>query len=585
MARRFKNNARSFLAADVTSTQLDFLLVLSGGVKFGTLFVGQNFEATLVGFSNNAEVTWENILFSAVNGDTLTAVSRDPATAQAWPAGTLIEMRISAEFLHSVAIAADVNAAVAPLIAAFPTLAVAATVDDQLADKASNAGLAAAIAPLAIAANVDQRFRYRLRRECGNIMHQRRLAVNTNPQTAGNVSWRMLKTLNGHFDRIQIIMENSEILPVTIGPFIVAVTSAVGDSVTPSGGNTWINITFNGSNTVTLPPALVALSQTDPINTINYEMPSATASDIIDISSLARTDVIGGKPLLMIGMYVQSGTNPYSLYATGNSNFNLWALGLADGSIDYNTNRGSDTVTTPANRLLFPTTGNVAISASPIRSIRAWARNRVINIEVFGDSIPAGVGGIPSANGWAQKAVGTASALFRPISLYNSGVNGQTPGVWRSRLGFEESQFVPGELPDIFVYCPYSPNGAVPYTQALVDRDMAVLSQVVSFCRRHNIYLILSTPCPESSTSFIAGLRNATEQGFVAQLTTNIRNIGTTNLIPVLDFQVALSEPIGDGRIRYINSKTDDGIHPNEVGHTDMADIFLGELALIVNNL
>lgn len=104
MTQLFANNASSALAGAITSAALSIPLTPGTGVRFPSPTAGQFFLATLIGTdANGNENAWEIVYVTANASDMLTVQRQwENTTAEAWPAGTRIELRDTAGTLAQI---------------------------------------------------------------------------------------------------------------------------------------------------------------------------------------------------------------------------------------------------------------------------------------------------------------------------------------------------------------------------------------------------------------------------------------------------------------------------------------------------
>lgn len=105
----FTNNAASVLSTAVNTSVTS--LVLSNAAKFPSPTGGDWFYAALVGLDGNGtEISWEIVKCTARATNTLTVIRAQEGTvAAAWPGGTRVELRITAEFVNTVALAGPLS--------------------------------------------------------------------------------------------------------------------------------------------------------------------------------------------------------------------------------------------------------------------------------------------------------------------------------------------------------------------------------------------------------------------------------------------------------------------------------------------
>ncbi|PUE08989.1 hypothetical protein B9Z51_08630 [Limnohabitans sp. T6-5] len=100
MPRIFSNNAVATTSSAITSASTTIALATGQGAKFPTPSGSDYFIATLATVSGVTETSWEIVKVTARSGDSLTVVrAQEGTTAAAWPAGSTLEHRLTAETL------------------------------------------------------------------------------------------------------------------------------------------------------------------------------------------------------------------------------------------------------------------------------------------------------------------------------------------------------------------------------------------------------------------------------------------------------------------------------------------------------
>lgn len=129
MPVRFSNNASATLASAITSSGTAITVTSGQGAKFPSVNGSNYFFATLVDASNNVEIVK---CTSRVN-DLLTVLrAQDGTSARAFPAGSIIELRLNAAALNALV---EEQIGEASGVALVPTGAIAATnVQDAIAE-------------------------------------------------------------------------------------------------------------------------------------------------------------------------------------------------------------------------------------------------------------------------------------------------------------------------------------------------------------------------------------------------------------------------------------------------------------------
>lgn len=108
MAQLFKNNVSGVLSAPISDSSTVLSLVAGQGARFPLPTGGDYFLATLIGLdSNGAENAWEIVKVTTRATDGLTiARAQEGTAAQAWNAGSRLEMRITSGTLSAIAASA-----------------------------------------------------------------------------------------------------------------------------------------------------------------------------------------------------------------------------------------------------------------------------------------------------------------------------------------------------------------------------------------------------------------------------------------------------------------------------------------------
>lgn len=93
---KFKNFAAGLLASSITASSTSIVLGSGDGAKFPAISGGDTFSCVLTDGTN-----WEEVLVTAVSGDTLTVTRAIDGVAQSWNAGTVVELRVTKFVLQS----------------------------------------------------------------------------------------------------------------------------------------------------------------------------------------------------------------------------------------------------------------------------------------------------------------------------------------------------------------------------------------------------------------------------------------------------------------------------------------------------
>lgn len=113
MTQVFKNNSSGTLSSAITDLATNIVLTPNQGNLFPTITEDDFFLVTLIGMnSQGAESIWEIMKCTAKAADTLTVIrGQEGTTAVAWPAGTKVELRLTAGTLDSFTDTAAATAA------------------------------------------------------------------------------------------------------------------------------------------------------------------------------------------------------------------------------------------------------------------------------------------------------------------------------------------------------------------------------------------------------------------------------------------------------------------------------------------
>ncbi len=114
MVQVFKNNSAGTLSSALTDLATNIVLTSNQGNLFPAISGDDFFLVTLIGMNaQGAESIWEIVKCTAKAADTLTVVrGQEGTTALAWPAGTKVELRLTAGTLNSFTDTTEVAAAV-----------------------------------------------------------------------------------------------------------------------------------------------------------------------------------------------------------------------------------------------------------------------------------------------------------------------------------------------------------------------------------------------------------------------------------------------------------------------------------------
>lgn len=212
------------------------------------------------------------------------------------------------------------------------------------------------------------------------LIQTRKLYGHLSSNGAGGVTVSSLISAEGQFDFVRILYLNASSNAYTVSNAAVAVTSAIGDGFTPSGGNsTFQNVTFNNAGAFGIPPS--ASGSTTSIVVPACSGAGATlqegmvASDWMPLPSLERTDAVGSNVHLILIRTYASGTQ-YGLRGASQQTYNSWQQASENLGRPFRTFfKAGNCVSTPANFVsatesyIFGGTGLVAQFVSRVRGL------------------------------------------------------------------------------------------------------------------------------------------------------------------------------------------------------------------------
>jgi len=363
--------------------------------------------------------------------------------------------------------------------------------------------------------------------------------------SASNRTTSLQFTLATHYDRVRIILPNLHTAAIDNVRVCVAPTNTDGGDtqttamVYPSGGeSTWVDATFSSAASGSL-----ALS--------DGTMPSFTATDWIDVSSIDRTDG-GSLPVLLVRIEQPAAagfmTNPFSDLANmankasvGQRPYRAAAMAVLG-------------VTTKAS------VNAAAYSANHQAAIVQYApRTKAKTVMAFGDSLTEGSGGVSiNTYSWLHKACEAAHTSAMPIEIANFGWGGKDSNEFYDMA----SVFAPMCKNALAFYAAFTPNSSL--VAANVDVFRRYTARFLELCDTYGITPILDTGIP--STYGLA-------QGKNWAAVDNLRIARNAELLlsgfPVADFSSVMTGGFNATNTLQrdiVAAYTTDGLHPNDAG-------------------
>ena len=360
--------------------------------------------------------------------------------------------------------------------------------------------------------------------------------------SATNYTWSLQCALPTDFMAVRLVLQNGLTSAITGVTACASVGGTSTDRVNNAGA--WVNATFSGASSVTLPAATVT---TDP---------TITTSDWVPLASIARVDG-GTLPLLYVRCLTPAANTQAPLNGLGVA-ITGWAT-KADGLIWAWRFQSGDFVTTPSGM-----TGSSDPSASPIVGVQYLARDgAILSVAAFGDSIISAYSSTIPGDGFVSRAV---SSYGKGASVANMGWTGQTTDKFLIRA----QRYIPAFRPSHAMYFVYSPNDGAAPTAAIIAAQHARALQFVDLCRQYGTYPILCTGLPRTtdSTDTVSSYSNAQDD-----LRKAFNNKVATLGVEVCDLATAISNStaLGTASLWVSAAATLDGLHPSESGNDLLA--------------
>ena len=340
----------------------------------------------------------------------------------------------------------------------------------------------------------------------------------------------------------------------TLNDLAVAPSANAPPGRNPSGGaGSWVRCTLAGANGPWTIPAALATNR-----------PSYTVFDLVDMTSLARTD---GDTLPLLFARAYYATGPASGYANTTNpvpsgHTTEWP-GTSSGSTttvtSYNRGRIIQADSAAGN---FVTSNQGGFTANDAYSTIIGefeflhARN-ALTVMALGDSITQGDTSSANMLSPLHIACANVSTPSRPVCCMNYGFSSQKSTNFRERL---QDAITAGVKPGVVVYSAWTPNEWTTQTglwvteMALMRKNLAL---IIDLCNANNIALVVSTGIPKN------GL-NTTYDAIRIGYNNEIRALANQG-ISVVDYDAVMTD--GATPANLIAAYTSDNTHPNDAGY------------------
>lgn len=362
-----------------------------------------------------------------------------------------------------------------------------------------------------------------------------------------DTTFQIIMEVEAHYDAVRIGIPNLSTEPVPgvrasvshfaewIGPNYLA-------SAYPPAG--WKAFTWGGESSVTLPARIAS------------EIPSVTFCDFSLRASIERTDVEGGRPIVVVRVQYPTGskvTVPYNEFYGWRTDTNTAMMRVSkdnvlgvDNSMNFDSQSAIDT-------------GSV-IPIVQYSTIKAGRQ-----LMGVGDSTTEGVGPNTRCNGPLQRACRALSTLEEPFEYYNAGIHASGAATYIKMV----ESFLNVIKPTVLVYQPYSVNDVPTGGMNANSFEKVHGSTARMFHAIRNsdipthVVLLEGLPCNPGFKNMGAGDQSRRD--------INTRMHEYTG-VSVPDYASAITgERNADGQDLIIEGMSNDNVHPNEAGSDALA--------------
>lgn len=348
------------------------------------------------------------------------------------------------------------------------------------------------------------------------------------------------------FSAVQLVYANWSGSAVTInGAKVASAPTHQNDGA----ALTWSTVTFAGSTLGTVPAAVSG--------TGNDIVPGFLVSDVIPVTSVARTDDTTKSPLLQVRTYSAGASSAISLGGTDIANFNAsstaggmqWAARIPAG----------DLVTTLSASQ--PLEAGTWINPA---SVKFFHNTEAFTVATIGDSLTRGQGSTSGAAGWPARLQQLQPIANTKVGLANFAWSGQ---LHAASMGIGK-QVISGVKPNALVFFAWSPNDAAG-NDATMNSTWARTLEMIELCRQNGVIPIVCTSGPVNSYT-------AQQDARIKAQNTRVRQLPNI----VFDFASVLEDTADRSKILPAYD-SGDGLHYSDAGYQAMANLAATVLAQI----
>lgn len=313
---------------------------------------------------------------------------------------------------------------------------------------------------------------------------------------------------------------------------------------------TWASVTWDGGS------ASKTLALATGSGTTSNVVPAVAVSDIIPVTSVARTDTPSYACLLQSRMYFAAASVQMSLAASVNDNVAALRPAMASGSIIYT----GDAVSSIVSQVPL-TSGTWFVPAA----VKFYGSAKIRHVAGFGDSLTRGTGTTGNAYPWFLR-----SCL---ASGYHIGDNMASHGQNHAYSMLAARTLSPVLLPDIATLWAWSPNDSGTTTSTGILTMWADFVRTVETLLNLGIIVVgCTSPAWQGATTNQNNFRKAQND--------RMRAMAASGMIVLADFDAVITNPSNDIQINP-SYNSGDGTHFNDAGNAAMATVFSKCLAYI----